>query len=69
MLTRNIIRNKGLSRQRANINPRVKKRQQYEKAKKKLASQKPVYKGGLQGAYDGEVSGIASHVIKSVKFS
>ncbi|KAG8984286.1 hypothetical protein FRB90_005431, partial [Tulasnella sp. 427] len=52
MLSRDIARNKGLTRQRGNpknnvANPRVKKRQQYEKAKKKLASSKPVYKGGL----------------------
>lgn len=53
------------------VNPRVKKRQQYDKAKKKLASQKAVYKGGLNavgGSYEGEISGINSRVIKSVKF-
>jgi len=50
-------------------NPRVKKRQRFEKAKKKLASQKAMFKGGLSqtgGHYDGEKSGI-SKVVKSVK--
>lgn len=70
-LTRAILANKGLTphRPKAVRNPRVKKRQKYEKAKKKLSSQKPVYKGGLSetgGRYDGEKSGI-SKVIKSVK--
>lgn len=70
-LTRAILTNKGLTphRPKAVRNPRVKKRQKYEKAKKKLSSQKSVYKGGLSetgGRYDGEKSGI-SKVIKSVK--
>ncbi|KAG8910952.1 hypothetical protein FRC00_007267, partial [Tulasnella sp. 408] len=77
MLSRDIIRNKGLTRQRGNpknniANPRVKKRQQYEKAKKKLASSKPVYKGGLNalgGQYEGELTGINPKLIKSVKFN
>lgn len=70
-LTRAILTNKGLTphRPKAVRNPRVKKRQKYEKAKKKLSSQKSFYKGGLSetgGRYDGEKSGI-SKVIKSVK--
>lgn len=70
-LSRAILTNKGLTphRPKSVRNPRVKKRQKYEKAKKKLASQKPVYKGGLAemgGRYEGEKSGI-SKVIKSVK--
>lgn len=70
-LTRAILTNKGLTphRPKAVRNPRVKKRQKYDKAKKKLASQKAVYKGGLAhtgGRYDGEKSGI-SKVVKSVK--
>ncbi|KIO18683.1 hypothetical protein M407DRAFT_31668 [Tulasnella calospora MUT 4182] len=77
MLSRDIIRNKGLTRQRGNpknnvANPRVKKRQQYEKAKKKLASSKAVYKGGLNalgGQYEGELTGINPKLIKSVKFN
>jgi len=71
-LTRAILTNKGLTphRSKAVRNPRVKKRQRFEKAKKKLASQKAMYKGGLSqtgGHYDGEKSGI-SKVVKSVKF-
>lgn len=70
-LTRAILTNKGLTphRPKAVRNPRVKKRQKYEKAKKKIASQKAVYKGGLLqtgGRYEGEKSGI-SKVVKSVK--
>jgi U3 small nucleolar RNA-associated protein 3 len=70
-LTRAILANKGLTPHRAKAvrNPRVKKRQKFEKAKKKLSSQKPVYKGGLSesgGRYDGEKSGI-SKVVKSVQ--
>jgi U3 small nucleolar RNA-associated protein 3 len=40
----------------------------FEKAKKKIASQKAVYKGGIgdSGRYDGEKTGI-SKVIKAVK--
>ncbi|KAF9046408.1 Sas10 C-terminal domain-containing protein [Panaeolus papilionaceus] len=70
-LTRAILTNKGLTPHRPKVvrNPRVKKRQKYEKAKKKVSSQKAVYKGGLsesKGRYDGERSGITK-VIKSVK--
>ncbi|KAI3607630.1 hypothetical protein WG66_004982 [Moniliophthora roreri] len=70
-LTRAIMANKGLTPHRSKSvrNPRVKKRQKFEKAKKKVASQKAVYKGGLSetgGRYDGERSGI-SKVVKSVR--
>ncbi|KAH9948836.1 Sas10 C-terminal domain-containing protein [Amylocystis lapponica] len=69
-LTRAILKNKGLTPHRGKSvrNPRVKKRQKYDKAKKKISSQKAVYKGGLAetGRYDGEKSGI-SKVIKSVQ--
>ncbi|TFY60160.1 hypothetical protein EVJ58_g5326 [Rhodofomes roseus] len=69
-LTRAILKNKGLTphRGKAVRNPRVKKRQKYEKAKKKVSSQKAVYKGGISdtGRYDGEKSGI-SRVVKSVR--
>ncbi|OBZ68943.1 Something about silencing protein 10, partial [Grifola frondosa] len=68
-LTRAILKNKGLTPHRSKSvrNPRVKKRQKYEKAKKRVASQKAVYKGGIGGTgrYDGEKSGI-SRVVKSV---
>ncbi|KAG6876363.1 hypothetical protein C0993_003659 [Termitomyces sp. T159_Od127] len=69
-LTRAILANKGLTphRPKSVRNPRVKKRLQFEKAKKKLSSQKAIYKGGLaeSGRYDGEKSGI-SKVIKSIR--
>ena len=67
-LTRAILKNKGLTphRPKSVRNPRVKKRLRYEKAKKKVASQRAVYKGGIAatGRYEGEKSGI-SKVIKS----
>lgn len=69
-ITRAILKNKGLTPKRSKSvrNPRVKKRQKFEKAKKKLSSQKAVYKGGIgeAGHYDGERSGI-SKVVKSIK--
>jgi U3 small nucleolar RNA-associated protein 3 len=70
-LTRAILANKGLTPHRAKAvrNPRVKKRQKFEKAKKKLSSMKSVFKGGLAvtgGRYEGEKSGI-SKVVKSVQ--
>ncbi|PCH40007.1 hypothetical protein WOLCODRAFT_142871 [Wolfiporia cocos MD-104 SS10] len=69
-LTRAILKNKGLTPHRSKSvrNPRVKKRQRYEKAKRKVASQKAVYRGGIgeTGRYDGERTGI-SRVIKGVR--
>ncbi|KAG6895790.1 hypothetical protein C0992_012577, partial [Termitomyces sp. T32_za158] len=69
-LTRAILANKGLTphRPKSVRNPRVKKRLKFEKAKKKLSSQKAVYKGGISesGRYDGERSGI-SKVVKSIR--
>ncbi|KAG5648291.1 hypothetical protein DXG03_004863 [Asterophora parasitica] len=69
-LTRAILANKGLTphRPKSVRNPRVKKRLKFEKAKKKLSSQKATFKGGLAdtGRYDGEKSGI-SKVVKSVR--
>ncbi|KAJ7288434.1 Sas10 C-terminal domain-containing protein [Mycena rebaudengoi] len=69
-LTRTILANRGLTphRPKSVRNPRVKKRQKFEKAKRKISSQKAVYKGGLAetGRYDGEKSGI-SKVVKSVR--
>jgi U3 small nucleolar RNA-associated protein 3 len=54
-----------------NRNPRVKKRLQYDKAVKKVATMKPVYKGGEAATarrdYSGEKSGIGSKVVKSVR--
>ncbi|KIM22783.1 hypothetical protein M408DRAFT_279574 [Serendipita vermifera MAFF 305830] len=71
-LTRAILKNKGLtpSRSKSVRNPRVKKRMKYDEAKKKIRSQKAVYKGGLAstgGKYLGEASGISTRVVKSVK--
>jgi len=43
----------------------------FDKASKKLGSIKPIYKGGqssLQGGYEGEKSGISSHLVKSRSF-
>jgi U3 small nucleolar RNA-associated protein 3 len=70
-LTRAILKNKGLTphRPKSVRNPRVKKREKFEKAKRKISSQKAVYKGGLSqsgGRYDGEKSGITK-VVKSVQ--
>lgn len=69
-ITRAILKNKGLTphRSKAVRNPRVKKRQKYEQAKKKVASQKAIYKGGIGDVskYSGEQSGI-SKVVKSVR--
>lgn len=71
-LTRAILANKGLTPRRPKSvrNPRVKKREKFEKAMKKISSQKAVYKGGLgtTGKYDGEKSGI-SKVVKSIRLS
>lgn len=65
-----IEKNKGLTphRKKDVRNPRVKKRKKYEAAKKKLGSKKAVYKGGLQGSYGGEMTGIKKNLVKSVKF-
>ena len=70
-LTRAILKNRGLTPHRSKSvrNPRVKKRQRYDKAQKKLASQRAVYKGGIgdSNKYSGEQSGITK-VVKSVRF-
>lgn len=72
-MTRKILANKGLQPKRAKINrnSRVKKRVQYDKAVKKVATMKSVYKGGQatlgHGEYQGEKSGIGSNVVKSVR--
>ncbi|KAF8527529.1 Sas10 C-terminal domain-containing protein [Hysterangium stoloniferum] len=70
-LTRAILKNKGLTPRRSKSvrNPRVKKRERYEKAKKKVSSQKAVYRPGFSGRpYGGEESGITK-VVKSVKLA
>lgn len=69
-LTRAILKNRGLTPHRSKSvrNPRVKKRMKFEKAKKKVSSQKAVYKSGIgdMANYGGEKSGI-SKVVKAVR--
>lgn len=65
-----IEKNKGLTPKRGKDvrNPRVKKRKQYEAKQKKLKSMKPVWQGGEpKGGYRGELSGINTGVVKSIK--
>ncbi len=67
-VSRAILKNKGLTphRPKSVRNPRVKKRQKFDQAKKKVSSQKAVFKGGDAARYEGERSGI-SKVVKSVR--
>ena len=65
-----IEKNKGLTphRKKDVRNPRVKKRKKYDEKKKKLASMKPVYKGGEgKGGYGGELTGIKTGLVRSRK--
>lgn len=67
-----IQKNKGLTphRKKENRNPRVKKRMKYAEKQKKLKSVKAVYKGGEgKGGYQGELSGIKTGLVKSIKLS
>ncbi|CDH10629.1 related to Something about silencing protein 10 [Zygosaccharomyces bailii ISA1307] len=66
-----ILKNKGLTphRKKENRNARVKKRNRYAKAQKKLKSIRAVYSGGLSGPYEGEKTGIKKNLTKSVKFN
>lgn len=67
-----IEKNKGLTphRKKDVRNPRVKKRKKFDEKKKKLASMKPVYKGGEgRGGYKGELTGIKGGLVKSTKLS
>ncbi|KAG5989313.1 hypothetical protein E4U54_004362 [Claviceps lovelessii] len=69
-ITYAIEKNKGLAPKRSKDvrNPRVKRRKQYEAKQKKLKSMKPVWQGGEpKGGYRGELSGINTGVIKSVR--
>ena len=66
-----IEKNKGLTpfRRKEVRNPRIKKRMKFEEKKKKLASVRAVYKGGEgKGGYGGELTGIKTSLVKSVKF-
>lgn len=65
-----IEKNKGLapSRKKEVRNPRVKKRMRYEAKMKKLSTVRAVYKGGESKAgYGGELTGIKTNLVKSVK--
>lgn len=69
-ITYAIEKNKGLApkRKKEVRNPRVKKRMQYEAKQKKLASMRPVWKGGEpKGGYQGEVAGINATVVRNVR--
>lgn len=69
-ITYQIQKNKGLTphRKKEVRNPRVKKRMKYEEKQKKLRSVKAVYKGGEgRGGYQGELSGIKTGLVKSIK--
>lgn len=69
-ITYAIQKNKGLTphRKKDNRNPRVKKRKAYKAKQQKLGSMRAVYKGGEgKGGYQGELTGIKSGLVKSVK--
>lgn len=69
-ITYAIDKNKGLTPKRSKSvrNPRVKKREQYLAKQKKLNSMKPSWKGGEpKGGYQGELTGINTGVVKSIK--
>ncbi|KAF9192853.1 hypothetical protein BGZ51_004616 [Haplosporangium sp. Z 767] len=65
-----ILKNKGLTphRKKEQRNPRVKHRNKYEAAKKKIKSVKRVFTR-LEGSYGGEKTGIKTGLARSVKFS
>lgn len=69
-ITYEISKNKGLMprRKKEVRNPRVKKRMKYDQKLKKLGSIRQVYKGGEgKGGYGGELSGIKTNIVRSVK--
>ena len=69
-ITYAIAKNKGLAprRKKEVRNPRVKKRKKYDEKMKKLGSMRQVYKGGEgRGGYGGELTGIKTNVVKSIK--
>jgi len=69
-ITYAIEKNKGItpSRRKEVRNPRVKKRMKYKEKQKKLASVRQIYKGGEgKGGYGGELTGIKTGLVKSVK--
>lgn len=69
-ITYAIAKNKGLApkRKKEVRNPRVKKRKKFDEKMKKLSSVRQVYKGGEgRGGYGGELTGIKTNIVKSVK--
>ena len=65
---RNIIKNKGLTRQRKRIdsNGRVKKRMKFEKMEKKRKNVVKSYQEGPRGTYGGEASGIKTSLDRGI---
>ncbi|KAI8098147.1 Sas10 C-terminal domain-containing protein [Gilbertella persicaria] len=65
-----ILKNKGLTphRKKENRNARVKHRNKYAKQMKKLSSTRAVFKGQTSG-YGGEMSGVKTNIVKSVKLA
>ncbi|KAK9707829.1 something about silencing protein 10 [Basidiobolus ranarum] len=63
-----ILKNRGLTprRKKENRNPRVKHRNKYDKATKRIKSIKPMASGPV-GVYGGEKTGIKTKLAKSVK--
>ncbi|GAA5807270.1 hypothetical protein MFLAVUS_000627 [Mucor flavus] len=70
LATYKILKNKGLTphRKKENRNARVKHRNKYDKQMKKLSSTRAVVKPQTSG-YGGEMSGVKTNVVKSVKLS
>ncbi|KAI7944158.1 hypothetical protein MJO28_011686 [Puccinia striiformis f. sp. tritici] len=74
-ISRQILKNKGLTPKRAkeNQNPRVKKRKRFEKAQQKISTQRPTYKpdqaaqNRTLNGYQGEKTGVKVGVVKSRK--
>ena len=65
-----ILKNKGLipHRRKEQRNPRVKHRNKYVKAKKKIKSTKPIVIE-QKGFYDGESTGVNAGISRSIKYS
>ena len=71
-ITYEIMKNKGLTphRKKEQRNPRVKQRNKYEKAKKKLKSViRQSAQPGAGVSYGGELTGIKPRLTKSVRFA
>ncbi|KAI9272032.1 Sas10 C-terminal domain-containing protein [Sporodiniella umbellata] len=70
LASQKILKNRGLTphRKKENRNARVKNRSKYEKKIKKLSSTRAVYKAPTS-TYGGEMSGVKTNIVKSVKLS